>query len=240
MRGVDLVASAADSFKGPIYFCYLCTGNRRPKNMNLPSKKEKKNARRNVKIYIFLSRIKAPDFLFFLFFIGHIKNESQASQPNDKRLFLIDDFFFFCITVHPVVIFLAFFFGLTIINFQPFCFTLTRFCCRQAALRKMLARQPSLLAVSLTGDVMKKTHFFAQEMGMGSDQIAKMYSSHPQASPGPNQHTLSIFMRYIWHNISFIDGSFEVFTHRWTRTGYRYCTRFAFFFLVGGIKPSAV
>lgn len=46
----------------------------------------------------------------------------------------------------------------------------------------MIRSQPGLLSLSLKGDVLQKIEFFVEEMGLGSDQVAKIVCSHPQAS----------------------------------------------------------
>ena len=46
----------------------------------------------------------------------------------------------------------------------------------------MVRRQPGLLSLSVTGNVLEKIEFFTQEMGLRNDQIAKMVCAHPQAS----------------------------------------------------------
>lgn len=46
----------------------------------------------------------------------------------------------------------------------------------------MVRRQPGLLSLSVTGNVLEKVEFFTEEMGLRNDQIAKMVCAHPQAS----------------------------------------------------------
>lgn len=46
----------------------------------------------------------------------------------------------------------------------------------------MVRRQPGLLSLSVTGNVLEKIEFFTEEMGLRNDQIAKMICAHPQAS----------------------------------------------------------
>lgn len=46
----------------------------------------------------------------------------------------------------------------------------------------MVRRQPALLSVSVSGNVLEVTEFFRKEMGLETDQIAKIYCSHPQVT----------------------------------------------------------
>lgn len=46
----------------------------------------------------------------------------------------------------------------------------------------MVRRQPGLLSVNVSENILKVTEFFKNEMGLGNGQISKVYCSHPQAS----------------------------------------------------------
>lgn len=53
---------------------------------------------------------------------------------------------------------------------------------KKVAFRRMVRRQPGLLSLRLTDEIVEKVDFFVEEMGLGVDQVAKIFSSHPQAS----------------------------------------------------------
>ncbi|CAM9433702.1 unnamed protein product [Ectocarpus sp. 4 AP-2014] len=49
----------------------------------------------------------------------------------------------------------------------------------KAVLLRMVRRQPGLLSLSVSGNVLKVTEFFKKEMGLKADQISKIYCSNP-------------------------------------------------------------
>lgn len=51
---------------------------------------------------------------------------------------------------------------------------------RKAAFLKLVRRQPALLSTRVSRNVLEVTEFFRKEMGLGTDQISKIYCSHPQ------------------------------------------------------------
>lgn len=57
------------------------------------------------------------------------------------------------------------------------CFVLPR---TKAVLRRMISRQPGLLSLSLSEDLLQKTDFFLEELGLSKNQLAKMIGAHPQ------------------------------------------------------------
>lgn len=44
----------------------------------------------------------------------------------------------------------------------------------------MVRRQPALLSVSVSGNVLEVAEFFSKEMGLGTDQVSKIFCCHPQ------------------------------------------------------------
>lgn len=44
----------------------------------------------------------------------------------------------------------------------------------------MVRRRPALLSISVSRNVLEVTEFLKKEMGLETDQISKMYCSHPQ------------------------------------------------------------
>lgn len=59
----------------------------------------------------------------------------------------------------------------------------------------MVRRQPGLLSLSVTGNVLEKIEFFTEEMGLRNDQIAKMVCAHPQASAASRERTYFRMLR---------------------------------------------
>lgn len=52
----------------------------------------------------------------------------------------------------------------------------------QVALRRIVTRAPSIMSLSLSGDVKTKVDYFVGEMGLERIEVAKIFTLHPRAS----------------------------------------------------------